>query len=153
MDEPGDGPLDGPERPEDGARDVDRDLIAKDAAPKQQMDTQQALVAQLEGTVMSDQAQVDNAKLQLSYTRVTAPISGQAGLKQADLFVDTMEANDALLDTLPPADMRQKSTPEKSNAARPTRFGTASNSSAAKDQCFWSPLKKTTRPCNQDWRI
>ncbi len=62
-----------------------RDLIAKDAAPKQQLDTQQSLVAQLEGTVMSDQAQVDNAKLQLSYTRVTAPISGLVGLKQVDL--------------------------------------------------------------------
>ncbi len=62
-----------------------RDLIAKDAAPKQQMDTQQSLVAQLEGTVLSDQAQVDNAKLQLSYTRVTAPISGLVGLKQVDL--------------------------------------------------------------------
>jgi multidrug efflux system membrane fusion protein len=62
-----------------------RDLLAKDAAPKQQMDTQQALVAQLEGTVMSDQAQVDNAKLQLSYTRVVAPISGLIGLKQVDI--------------------------------------------------------------------
>lgn len=62
-----------------------RDLIAKDAAPKQQLDTQQALVAQLEGTVMSDQAQVDNAKLQLSYTRVVAPISGMVGLKQVDI--------------------------------------------------------------------
>ena len=62
-----------------------RDLQAKDAAPKQQMDTQQALVAQLEGTVMSDQAQVDNAKLQLSYTRVVAPIAGLIGLKQVDI--------------------------------------------------------------------
>ncbi|MEO7108158.1 MAG: MdtA/MuxA family multidrug efflux RND transporter periplasmic adaptor subunit [Rhodoferax sp.] len=62
-----------------------KDLLAKDAAPKQQMDTQQALVAQLEGTAMSDQAQVDNAKLQLSYTRVVAPISGLVGLKQVDI--------------------------------------------------------------------
>ncbi len=62
-----------------------RDLVAKDAAPKQQLDTQDALVRQLQGTVLSDQAQVDNAKLQLSYTRVVAPISGLAGLKQADL--------------------------------------------------------------------
>jgi len=62
-----------------------KDLVAKDAAPRQQLDTQQALVRQLEATLLADQAAVDNAKLQLSYTRVTAPIAGQAGLKQADL--------------------------------------------------------------------
>lgn len=62
-----------------------RDLVAKEAAPRQQLDTQQALVRQLEATLLSDQAAVDNAKLQLSYTRVTAPIAGQVGLKQADL--------------------------------------------------------------------
>ena len=72
-----------------------RDLVAKDAAPKQQLDTQDALVRQLQGSVLSDQAQVDNAKLQLSYTRVIAPISGLAGLKQADLgnVVRTADAN------------------------------------------------------------
>ena len=62
-----------------------RDLLAKDAAPAQQVDTQAALVQQLQGTVLADQAGVDNAKLQLSYTHVVAPISGLAGLKQADL--------------------------------------------------------------------
>lgn len=62
-----------------------KDLVAKEAAPRQQLDTQQALVRQLEATILSDQAAVDNARLQLSYTRVTAPIAGQAGLKQADL--------------------------------------------------------------------
>jgi len=62
-----------------------KDLVAKEAAPRQQLDTQQALVRQLEATLLSDKAAVDNAKLQLSYTRVTAPIAGQAGLKQADL--------------------------------------------------------------------
>ena len=62
-----------------------KDLVAKEAAPRQQLDTQQALVRQLEATLLTDQAAVDNAKLQLSYTRVQAPIAGQAGLKQADL--------------------------------------------------------------------
>ncbi len=62
-----------------------KDLVAQEAAPRQQLDTQLALVRQLEATVLSDQATLDNAKLQLSYTRVTAPIAGQAGLKQADL--------------------------------------------------------------------
>lgn len=62
-----------------------RDLLAKDAIPKQQLDTQEALVRQLEGTVRVDQAAVATARLQLSYTRVTAPISGRVGLKQVDL--------------------------------------------------------------------
>ena len=62
-----------------------KDLVAKEAAPRQQLDTQAALVRQLEATLLSDQAALDNARLQLSYTRVTAPIAGQAGLKQADV--------------------------------------------------------------------
>lgn len=62
-----------------------RDLLARDAIPKQQLDTQATLVGQLEGTVKADQGAVDNARLQLSYTRVTAPIAGHAGLKQVDL--------------------------------------------------------------------
>jgi multidrug efflux system membrane fusion protein len=56
-----------------------RDLLAKDGIPKQQLDTQEALVRQLEGTVKTDQSAVDNARLQLSYTRVTAPIAGRVG--------------------------------------------------------------------------
>ncbi len=71
-----------------------KDLVAKDAAPRQQLDTQQALVHQLEATVLADKASLDNARLQLSYTRVTAPISGQAGLKQADLG-NNISASDA----------------------------------------------------------
>ncbi len=62
-----------------------KDLLAKDSIASQQVDTQAALARQLEGTVQADQAAVDSAKLQLSYTRVTAPISGRLGLKQADL--------------------------------------------------------------------
>jgi len=62
-----------------------RDLLAKDAIPKQQLDTQQALVHQLEGTVEADRGTVESARLQLSYTRVTAPIAGRAGLKQVDI--------------------------------------------------------------------
>ena len=62
-----------------------QDLLAQDSIARQQVDTQQALVRQLAGTVQADQAQVDAAKLNLSYTRVTAPISGRLGLRQADL--------------------------------------------------------------------
>ena len=72
-----------------------KELQAQDSIANQQVDTQAALVRQYEGTVASDKAQVDAAKLQLSYTRVTAPISGRLGLRQADLgnVVNTSDAN------------------------------------------------------------
>ncbi len=62
-----------------------KELLAQDSIASQQVDTQAALVRQLQGTVAADQGQVDAAKLQLSYTRITAPISGRLGLRQADL--------------------------------------------------------------------
>ena len=62
-----------------------QDLLSKDAIARQQVETQAALVRQLQGTVQADQAQIDMAKLQLSYTRVTAPINGRLGLKQVEL--------------------------------------------------------------------
>ena len=71
-----------------------QDLLAKDAIARQQVDTQAALVRQLDGTLQADRAAVDNARLQLSYTRITAPISGLAGLKQVDLG-NTVHASDA----------------------------------------------------------
>jgi multidrug efflux system membrane fusion protein len=62
-----------------------RTLLAQDSIAKQQVDTQAALVRQLEGTIKADQAAVDNAKLQLSYARIVAPISGRVGLRQVDV--------------------------------------------------------------------
>jgi len=66
--------------------DVDRyrTLLAQDSIAKQQVDAQEALVRQYEGVVKSDQSQVENARLQLTYARVTAPISGRVGLRQVD---------------------------------------------------------------------
>ncbi|WP_236748521.1 efflux RND transporter periplasmic adaptor subunit [Acidovorax carolinensis] len=61
-----------------------KDLLAQDSIATQQVDTQAALVRQLEGTVAAGQAQVDAARLQLGYTRITAPIAGRLGLRQAD---------------------------------------------------------------------
>ncbi len=58
--------------------------IATDAIPKQQLDTQTALVAQYQATIKQDTANVDNAKLQLTYAKVTAPISGVVGLRLVD---------------------------------------------------------------------
>lgn len=61
-----------------------RTLFAQDSIARQQLDTQSSLVRQYEGAIQLDQAQIDNAKLQLVYTRVTAPISGRIGLRQID---------------------------------------------------------------------
>jgi multidrug efflux system membrane fusion protein len=61
-----------------------RVLAAQDSIPKQQLDTQAATVAQSEGALKTDQGQVDAARLNLTYTRITAPISGRAGLRLVD---------------------------------------------------------------------
>ena len=61
-----------------------RTLYAQDSIAKQQVDTQEALVRQYEGTVKGDQGQVDNAKLQLAYSYITAPASGRLGLRLVD---------------------------------------------------------------------
>src|SRR5580692_9275306 len=59
-------------------------LVKTDAIPSQQLDTQNALVAQYEGTIKQDNANIENAKLQLVYSKVTAPISGVVGLRLVD---------------------------------------------------------------------
>lgn len=61
-----------------------RVLLGQDSIAKQLVDTQEALVRQYEGTVKIDQGQVENARLQLMYSRVTAPIAGRLGLRQVD---------------------------------------------------------------------
>jgi membrane fusion protein, multidrug efflux system len=61
-----------------------RKLLTQDSIAQQQVDQQAALVRQLEGTIKIGQAQVDNAKLQLSYASITAPISGRLGLRLVD---------------------------------------------------------------------
>ncbi|ARP96666.1 MdtA/MuxA family multidrug efflux RND transporter periplasmic adaptor subunit [Bordetella genomosp. 13] len=71
---------------ENARRDLQRyqTLFKQDSIPRQQLDTQIALVRQYEGTLKSDQAAVDNAQLQLDYARITAPIDGRLGLRQVD---------------------------------------------------------------------
>jgi membrane fusion protein, multidrug efflux system len=62
----------------------DRDLLAQGILPQQQMDSQRALVQQLEASGQVDQSQIDNARLQLTYCRITAPVSGRVGLRLVD---------------------------------------------------------------------
>ena len=59
-------------------------LATARAGSAQQADTQRATVAQLEALVKSDQAAIDNAQTMLGYTRIIAPLSGRAGLRQVD---------------------------------------------------------------------
>jgi multidrug efflux system membrane fusion protein len=60
-------------------------LFKEGVIAQQQLDTQGALVGQFDGAIESDQSQINNAKLQLTYSRVTAPISGRIGLRLVDV--------------------------------------------------------------------
>src|SRR5262249_55575490 len=59
-------------------------LASRDFASKQTVDTQRALVAQLEAAVQGDQAAIDNATVQLGYTTIASPISGRTGMRLVD---------------------------------------------------------------------
>ncbi len=59
-------------------------LVKEDSIARQQLDTQASTVNQLEASVKSDQAQVESAKLNLTYSRITAPITGTVGLRLVD---------------------------------------------------------------------
>jgi len=60
-------------------------LYKQDSIARQQLDSQQALVRQYQGTTKIDQARVDDARLQLSYTRIEAPVTGRIGLRAVDV--------------------------------------------------------------------
>jgi membrane fusion protein, multidrug efflux system len=70
-----------------GKQDLVRDqqLIAAKATTPQVLDAQVSTVGQLEGAIKTDQAAIDNAKLQILYCHITAPISGRIGLRQVDM--------------------------------------------------------------------
>ena len=61
-----------------------RTLLGQDSISGQQVDTQESLVRQYEAAVQADQGGIENAKLQLAYTRIVAPIGGRVGLRQVD---------------------------------------------------------------------
>jgi membrane fusion protein, multidrug efflux system len=60
------------------------DLATRSFAPKQQVDTQRATVAQLEAQIQGDQAAIDSAKTQLDYTTITSPLTGRTGIRLVD---------------------------------------------------------------------
>ncbi|MGB9151799.1 MAG: efflux RND transporter periplasmic adaptor subunit [Alphaproteobacteria bacterium] len=72
---------------ENAKRDLDRYMILapKNLASKQTVDTQQALVDQLDAQIKADQANIDSAKTQLDYTMITSPINGRTGIRLVDV--------------------------------------------------------------------
>jgi len=104
---------------ENARRDLVRyqNLVRKDVLAKQTMDTQASLVSQYEGAVRSDEAQIEAARLQIEYSRITAPVSGRVGLRQVDpgnmvrssdqtgLFVITQLSPTSVVFTLPEDDL------------------------------------------------
>ncbi|MBS0225507.1 MAG: efflux RND transporter periplasmic adaptor subunit [Proteobacteria bacterium] len=77
-------------------------LLAQDSIAKQQVDTQAALVKQLEGSVQADKAAAGTAQINLGYTTLRAPVSGRVGLRQADIgnYVSPGDANGVAIVTV-----------------------------------------------------
>lgn len=71
-----------------------RELLGKDSIARQQVDTQEATVRQYEANVATSRAQEANARLQLDFSRVTAPAAGRLGLRQVDVG-NMLRANDS----------------------------------------------------------
>ncbi|MBQ5939021.1 efflux RND transporter periplasmic adaptor subunit [Massilia sp. AB1] len=85
-----------------------RTLLEQDSIARQEVDTQAALVKQLEGTVMTDRASEGTARLNLGYASVKAPISGRVGLRTVDIgnLVGSGDANGiAVITQLSPIDV------------------------------------------------
>jgi multidrug efflux system membrane fusion protein len=70
-------------------------LLKQDSIARQQLDTQASLVQQYKGALQADQAQIDSAKLNLTYARIVAPIKGRVGLRQIDVgnYAQTSDTN------------------------------------------------------------
>jgi multidrug efflux system membrane fusion protein len=85
-----------------------RTLLEQDSIARQEVDTQAALVKQLEGTVMTDRANEGSARLNLGYSKVVAPIAGRVGLRSVDIgnVVGTSDANGiAVITQVSPVDV------------------------------------------------
>ena len=76
-------------------------LFKEGVIPQQQLDTQDSSVGQFDGAIQTDHANIDNAKLNIAYCRITAPISGRVGLRLVDSgnMVHASDANGLLVIT------------------------------------------------------
>jgi multidrug efflux system membrane fusion protein len=114
-------------------RDLERyeAVVKKQLIPQQQVDDQRALVEQYRGNVMGDDAQIENAKLQLDYARIKSPIQGVTGVRQVDPgnLVNTGDATPivvvtqldpiTVLFTLPQDDLPRVSPPLRAKGSLP----------------------------------
>ena len=84
-------------------KDMDRytELLKQDSIARQQVDTQRSLVRQYDAALISDRAMVASAELQLSYTKIMAPITGRVGLRQVDAgnMIRSTDANGLVIMT------------------------------------------------------
>lgn len=98
-------------------------LLAQDSIARQEVDTQNALVKQLEGSVTADRATEGSARLNLGYSKIVAPISGRVGLRIVDVG-NVVSANDvagiAVITQVTPIDV-QFSVPQDQLAEILTR--------------------------------
>jgi multidrug efflux system membrane fusion protein len=107
----------------------DTGLFDKKIIDRQSLDLQQATTAQLEALVKADEAAVANAKVQLEFTKITAPIDGRVGLRlvdkgnivhandQAGLAVITQLQPISVVFTLPEGNLRDITKKLKTNGA------------------------------------
>jgi multidrug efflux system membrane fusion protein len=86
-----------------------RTLLKQDSIARQDVDTQEALVKQLEATIVIDRANEGTARLNLGYTRIVAPVAGRVGLRTVDVgnYASTSDANGvAVITQLQPIDVQ-----------------------------------------------
>jgi multidrug efflux system membrane fusion protein len=86
---------------ENAKRDLQRFVSLRDYATRQSVDTQSALVRQLEATIQGDQAAIESAQTQLAYSTITAPLSGRTGVRLVDQgnIVHASDANGLVMIT------------------------------------------------------
>jgi multidrug efflux system membrane fusion protein len=106
------------------------DLATRNFAPKQQVDTQRAMVAQLKAQIRGDQAAINSAQTQLDYTTITSPLTGRTGIRLVDqgnivhatdatgLVVVTQLQPISVIFTLPESDLASVQSALKSGPVR-----------------------------------
>jgi multidrug efflux system membrane fusion protein len=118
-------------------------LLEQDSIARQEVDTQAALVKQLEATVVIDKANEGTARLNLGYTRVVAPISGRVGLRTVDVgnVVSSGDANGvALITQVSPIDVVFSVPQDRAGELQQNASGSTPMKVVALDRTRTTPL-------------